>query len=911
VETITTHCPGAREPTAYVDTEPAASNELDLAEGLRLGHFEIIRRLGSGGMGVVYEAIDDRLGRAVALKLVRGDCEGGDARLLDEARAMARVRHAAVLTVFEAGELDGSVYLAAELIRGTTLRQYVEQHRPAPAQIFALYRRAAEGLAAAHAHGIIHRDFKPDNVFVENGAETRVLVGDFGLATAMARRVLAVGSGAAGTPAYMAPEQMDDGAFDERVDVFAFCVSLWEALFGARPFAGQTLAELRVAMDVTPSRPPAPHVPRRIGELLTRGLAVEPAERPRLDELIAALRPRSTRTRARVAAGLGVVALAATAIAWSRTPPVDVGVECLAAPTPAEVTASWSTIAVAAHVPSWVRRRIAATLDARDHEVVALQRSVCATTDDAVRRAWVSCRRDHAIQEAALARALATPWPAYDQLDDALELPWPSTCASRAARLDAVLDPSEPRDREMLDDARRELASSRLAALSGAPPARWRDLLARARAIPAPLQTTIEVEALLDEAAYTRELASKPRLDRIEHAVELAERGGYLTATARGWLALALARGDAQVDQAAIDLAFTQASWAIERAGDPPMLRARWHAASAARAWQRSDLAAVDVHARAAAALAGDDPHRRRIAVLALAAAAASHADFAAQRTLLESLLADPLVATATDADTARLQALYAECLYHLDLLDLAAPAAERAIATARAVAGDRDPMTAQYLLIRGFIQLDRGDAAGCARTVDEALATLTPAIGKDHLSIGAALNLRASARAAVKDWRGALADSETAAALFEAKLGPRAEQVIFARMQIGDNAKMVGDLEHARASLARALDDARATYGADDPRTADVEWSVADLLVTDHHVAEARALLEHALSAHEKAHTPAAYLAHVQASLAKLVDDRGRARALARQALAAWRGDPGWIEEYADLERWMRRRRT
>ena len=844
-------------------TDPAIALDADVAHGLHLGHFELVRRLGSGGMGVVYEAIDHRLGRAVALKLVRGD---HDVSLLEEARAMARIRHPAVLTVYEAGELDGSVYLTTELIPGTTLREHCIGLPPK--QIIALYARAAEGLAAAHEHGLVHRDFKPENVLVEPKPDaTRVLVADFGLATAMVRDGgFAHGSAPAGTPAYMAPEQIDGQPIDERVDVFAFCVSLWEALAGTRPFPGGNLQELREAMRVTP------RLPRHVPAIVLRGLAIDPANRPTLAELIVALRPR--RRVVYVTASLVAVA-AVLAIAWPRGGAQDLAARCAATPTPAQVTAGWRVPVI----PPWVQRRVAGVLEARDREVVSLQRTVCAAPDDDARRAWISCRHDHAIEETELARALSARWPTYDQLDDALELPWPSTCASRAARLDAVLPPA--------DVAKVTLARARFAADAGQ---RWHvDPI-----------LPLEAERLLDQAGYTRDLGTKDRVALLDRAVERAEREGHVTTAARAWLALALARGDANAD--GVELALQQASWAIDRAGDPPMLRARWHEVSAARAWQRSDLKAADDHAKQAAALAGNDPHRRAIALHALASAAAARADFAAQRTFLEEVL--PTLASTPEADAARVRMAYAECLYHLGELALAHREADLAIALVRKTAGDRDPVTAQALLVLGFVQLDEGKPEDCAKTIDQALGILRATVGRDHLTVGSALNLRSSARAAVHDWKGALADSEAAIELFTAKLGPRAEEVIFARMQGGEQAKMLGELDRARALLVRALDDARVVYGPEDPRTADVERSLASIYIEDHRDTDARALLHHAINAHEHAHTPAPYLAQPRAALAKLDHDR----ALAQIALAAWRGDPAWSDEYADLDAWLRR---
>ncbi len=874
-------------------TEPAALGAT-VDSGMRLGHFELVRRLGAGGMGVVYEAIDERLGRSVALKLLHG--EHDESQLLVEARAMARVRHPSVLTVFEVGQYEGSVYLVTELIRGTTLREHVKCTQPALPALFELYACAAEGLAAAHGHGVIHRDFKPDNVLVETGAATRVLVADFGLATAMAPGGHADGSGVAGTPAYMAPEQLHGRLLDARVDVFALCVSLWESVFGARPFAGQTLAEMRVSIHVPPQRPKTPAVPRSVCELLERGLDHDPARRPSLPELIAALRPRRRHKNAIAALVVAGLVAAVAVAAWPRTATRDLGAACRATPTPARTTVGWQQRATAANMPAWVQHRIATTLDAREREVVALQQATCATDDDDARRAWIACRRVHGVEERALAASVSAPWHSYDRLDDALELPWPSGCTSKAARLDAVLDPTDPHEHATLDDARDALARGRLALFSGEP-ARWRTELERARHA---MRGEIDVDAALDEAAFETTLDSRMRVSMLEHAVETAERGGYVTATARAWLSLAIARGTANVDNASIDLAFAQASWSIDRAGDPPMLRARWHAASAARAYQRSDLADAERHAHAAAALAGDDPQRKRIATHALVAAAAARADYAAQRKLLETLLADP----ATDGGTEALHSSYAECLYHVGELTLARVEIERALAISRATAGDHDPATAKDLVIRGFIELEEGHPEEAVRTTEAAIAILIETVGHDRPAVGSALNLRAAAHAGVDDWKAALADSEAAAAIFDASFGPRSEEAIFARVQIGENARVLHDVARARAAFSQALDNARVTFGPDDPRTADAEAALAAVVAHD----VARPLLEHALAVHEHVHTDAPYLAQVQVALAKIISDRSRALALARTALAAWRDKPRWKEEYADIAAWLRR---
>ncbi|MFY0532801.1 protein kinase domain-containing protein [Nannocystis pusilla] len=279
-------------------------------EPLHLGRYRLLERLGAGGMGIVYAAYDARLERKLALKLLRPSRLGSAeavARTLREARALARLSHPHVVHVYEVGELDGrEIFVAMEHLAGPTLRAWLDaEPRPWP-EVLAVFRQAGEGLAAAHAHGIVHRDFKPHNAMF--GADGRVRVLDFGLAqvdgAAEAREPLAAANpddlprtltstGALlGTPAYMAPEQLAGHKGDARSDQFSFCVALYEALYGHRPFAGETLGELADSVSserVTPP-PRSTDVPAWVRAALLRGLRADPERRwPSMTELLAAL----------------------------------------------------------------------------------------------------------------------------------------------------------------------------------------------------------------------------------------------------------------------------------------------------------------------------------------------------------------------------------------------------------------------------------------------------------------------------------------------------------------------------------------------------------------------------------------------------------------------------------------------
>ena len=303
----------------------------------RLGRFMLLRLLGQGGMGVVYTAWDELLDRRVAIKLVRTEHGGGvaQARMLHEAKGLARLSHPNVVQIYEVSASAGRLFIAMEYIPGETLRVWTADRRAVGAdrrELLDMYLQAGRGLAAAHAQGLVHRDFKPDNVLV--GVDGRARVVDFGLVTSgeveapggddgevRGRPIderITVGGMVLGTPAYMSPEQHAGRAADARSDQFSFCVALYEALCGVRPFAGETLGELMGAVSAgAPRSLPAEHaLPEWLGALLRRGLAARPEDRfASMDALLDRLAddPERARRRRRRAAALviGVAAIAA------------------------------------------------------------------------------------------------------------------------------------------------------------------------------------------------------------------------------------------------------------------------------------------------------------------------------------------------------------------------------------------------------------------------------------------------------------------------------------------------------------------------------------------------------------------------------------------------------------------------
>ena len=258
---------------------PGGTTTVELELGTMLGRFRLQRRLGAGGMGVVFAGEDVQLGRPVAIKVVKGEpAQTGEhqARLLREAQALARLEHPNVVRVYEVDTDRARLFIAMEYVDGPTLTQWQRELRPWQ-DVLAMYRQVGAGLAAVHHAGLVHRDFKPDNVLVDRAGHARVA--DFGLARLTAtdaRSPMAplTGSGVMmGTPGYMAPEQMVGSDVDARADQYSFCVALREAL-GGRP-----LDDARWNL-----------VPRPVRDAINRGLSYDPDERyPTIDELLGAL----------------------------------------------------------------------------------------------------------------------------------------------------------------------------------------------------------------------------------------------------------------------------------------------------------------------------------------------------------------------------------------------------------------------------------------------------------------------------------------------------------------------------------------------------------------------------------------------------------------------------------------------
>jgi len=348
-------------------TEPGEPSEPKLAIGEHVGRYELLGMLGEGGMSFVYLAHDPELDRDVALKLMRVRVgREGARRLHREAQALAKLSHPNVVPVYDAGMVAGQAFVAMEYVPGKTLRTWLRGERPW-LEVVGVMVAAGQGLAAAHDRGLIHRDFKPDNVLIGDDGRVRVL--DFGLARlagvldgsivpsfdSVPPSSSSSGSGLAspealitradqliGTPAYMAPEQIRREAVDARTDIFAFGVTLYEGLFGVRPFeAIQSYRVGSLAKTVTASmgdagirrpRPPPrkTRVPRYVQRIVLKALAHDPRDRwGSVEEMLSALRRDPYRAWRRGAVvALGVAAAGALTVALTRTTAKDLPPVC-------------------------------------------------------------------------------------------------------------------------------------------------------------------------------------------------------------------------------------------------------------------------------------------------------------------------------------------------------------------------------------------------------------------------------------------------------------------------------------------------------------------------------------------------------------------------------------------------------
>ena len=388
-----------------------------LPSGTQIGRYIVLDRLGQGGMGTLYTAHDPQLQRVVAIKVLRSYAgkessqTAGQTRLLREAQAMAQLAHPNVVPVYDSGPFGEGVFIAMELVRGSTLDLWVKQQSRSWQEVLELFVQAGRGLEAAHAAGLIHRDFKPANVLV--GADGRPRVTDFGLARATRAltlpevqetpEALAISQpitldtpltqagSMMGSPGYMAHEQYIGAPTSAASDQFSFCVTLYEALYGVKPYVAKTLPDLElvVSRGEVPPPPKGSQVPGWLHRILVTGLAPDPAKRhASMTVLLQALTtdPALQRRRYGAFAAAAMLVLSAGGLVWwssHRQARACRGSEALLSGVwDAQVKQRSETAFLGTNAPfakaSWVLTRDA--LDAWSKQWVAARTEACEAT---------------------------------------------------------------------------------------------------------------------------------------------------------------------------------------------------------------------------------------------------------------------------------------------------------------------------------------------------------------------------------------------------------------------------------------------------------------------------------------------------------------------------------------------------
>jgi tetratricopeptide (TPR) repeat protein len=917
---------GAGEPTLPGAAVRPGEVEGTLAPGTMVERYVVLDRLGTGAMGVVVAAYDPRLDRKIALKLLLPGVDpgaGAQARLLAEAQALARLSHPNVVTVHDAGTWSGRVFVAMELVPGRSLRVWQRERPRSWRDVITMFARAGRGLQAAHAAGIVHRDFKPDNVLVDDDGRARVM--DFGLAHGIGKTTA---DASAGTPAYMAPEQFAGESTDARADQFAFCVALHEALWSMRPFAGDTFAALALQVEQGMVRePPRDGVPMRVRRAIRRGLARRRDDRwpdmgALLDELERAAAPPVRR-------GWIVLALApiGVALAIGR---LDGGADrCEAAER--ALAGVWDDArrqalrgafaATNAPFAAATADRVEAVIDPWAARLVQHQRSSCLAADGGEISAHMLDLRVACLD--ARRAELASLLEAFEQVDPASvaragaaveSLPDLDRCVEGGWLLAQVEPPSDPGLRarvDELEERRLEIEARRIARGTPTEAEDARDLVTAA--------TETGYRPLMGRAQLlvARTLAET---DRAEPAAAAA-KAAFLTAVEAGddetafaaAAQLVWAIGFQQWDAPAGREWAEHARALAVRLGDRPQLRADIAHHLASVEFRAGDYAAALAAGEEALALRrelhGDEQAdvaaahlSRGLALYGLGRFAGALADFDGARDLNVRTLGSSHPTVAGCENNRGLV---------LDLLgrhEEALAAHRRAIEiwTASGAGATSDIAGAWSNLGTVYDALGRGPEALAAH--EQALALAQADLGPDHPHLAVPLTNLGIAQAVTGDLEGSIAAHERALAIRERAYGLEHDDVANSLVNLGSTLLSRGDTARAVATLERALAIREKVLPADHPSTATAAYSLSDALLAAGRRDRAQVLAARAVRILEATHSSADHLAPARFSLARALypDDPVRARELAARAIADLEAIGPGREDLAAMRTWL-----
>jgi tetratricopeptide (TPR) repeat protein/predicted Ser/Thr protein kinase len=766
---------------------------------VEVDRYVVERRLGAGAMGQVFLAHDPELDRKVALKLVTPGVDASpqaNARLLREARALAKLDHPNAVPVHDAGTSDGRVWIAMEFIDGVTLGQWLAAAERSLASIVEVFAAAGRGLAAAHAAGLLHRDFKPDNVMI--GEHVRVT--DFGLAASFGEepthdgersgepleqaRTLTRNGAVQGTIGYIAPELLAGARPHAGSDQFAFCVSLFEAIFGARPFVGLTTMEVLLATQegriVEP--PTKRNVPRWLRALVLRGISHAPEQRfPSMDALVHELRrDRSRRPKMVGALGISMVGVVGIAIASQPEPcPSDPShLEGVWDPARRDATQA-AFEATRAPYAEDAFARVSAELDAWVEAWTAARTDAC----EATRVRGEQSERLLDLRIACLDAELVE----VRALTDALVLGTDET-VRRAAQAVAML-PSVAR----CDDAK--ALESSVGAI---------DDPDQAAAASLAQQGLAEQRALAVVGRFAEALEAAERADE---AARQSEHGPTIAEVLDAAGALAMQRGEVEMAEQKL----TRAVWEAEASGHDRM-------------------AAI-----ATAQLVGVVGYRQARPERGL-----EWADHSAA--LLRRIGGDPKIEAERHHGVGLVyegQGRYADARAEY----------EQALALRRELFGDHHLIIADTLGLIASTQISAGDLSSAEKHFAEALAIVERNLGKHHPDYASALanvGIAAHENGRVDE---ALEKYAEAMRIFEATVGPDYFDALLTRNNI-----VRGELE--RGNVDAALDQARASvrdaervFGPQHPDTLRARGTLVQVLEQKGETVEARAILEQTIA--------------------------------------------------------------
>ena len=829
---LATYVPGApmSTPPALARTHDGRDPRAGLARSehptllSRIGRFTVLERLGEGGMGIVYAAYDNELDRKVAVKVLRDDTDRRDPhardRLLREAQAMARLSHPNIVAVHEAGWHEGQVFIAMEFVRGHNLGVWLQSGGQSWRDALGLLLQAGRGLAAAHAAGLIHRDFKPANTLV--GVDGVVKVLDFGLArsvhasdaphasqlptplTASQLDVDITRTGAVlGTPAYMAPEQHLGCPATELSDQFSFCVTLYESVYGQHPFDTSSLASLAFSITQGKVREPPSSVtsPQGLFQIITRGLAVEPSQRfPSMPALLAALERIRERRRLPWLVPATLACLVGAAGFSAATLSAETANTCAAADQ--ELAGLWDTTTresaragiLATGLPyagdTW--ERVRPRLDEYARALVDMRGEACRAHAEGRSSLHLFDQRTACLDERHASLAAFTGILARADADvvrnaaaAAAALPAVAACGDTQAFIDAVAGPRDPELRGPVARAREALAEAHAHELAGQPQ-QGLDLV-----------DLVEVNAL-DYLPLAAE-AGLRRGSLLSEAGRHEEADAALTTALRN----SLTAGHAPVSAAIITRrAFVRAA-RLDRPrdvlGEAPVvdgLVARLAATSDGPLLLGDHFNNLGI----AHAVLGEQPQAREFFTRAIDARKAALGDDHPQ---VVFALANLGLSLAEGSD-----------------LVAAADRLRTAFTAAEAGLGPKHPHVALVAVNLGYVHRKLGRQRDAAIFLQRALTLQTELLGPDSPDLQFALTNLGDLAIDQRRCDQAAVHYRRALELVEAARGPDDPGAIHARLGLGDALACAGDLAAARPLVRRAVTAAEALWSGT-PRVA------------------------------------------------------------------------------------------